>query len=91
MKRNGKAEPFSVSAKLILTTMRKSTKGDVVQSLTKDFVGYGHYRLNVVLSDGRNLSAVTGNTELISKIDSLVDSERGDSIKEAIEFVIANN
>lgn len=71
--------------------MQKSTKTDVVQSLTKDFVGYGHYRLNIVLDDGRNLSAVTGDTELISKIDSLIDSEREDATKEAVEFVIANN
>lgn len=71
--------------------MRKSTKTDVVQSFTKDFVGYGHYRLNVVSGDGRKLSAITGDTELVSKIDSLVDSEREDAIKDAIEYVKANN
>lgn len=71
--------------------MRKSTKTDVVQSFTKDFVGYGHYRLNIQLSDNRILSAVTGDTELISNLDSVVDSEREKAKGEAIDFVMANN
>lgn len=71
--------------------MQKSKEMDAAQLLTKDFVGYGHYRLNIVSGDGRKLSAVTGDTELVSKIDSLIDFEREDAIKEAIEFVIANN
>lgn len=71
--------------------MRKSIKADVVKSLTKDFVGYGHYRLNIQLSDERVLSAVTGDTELISSLDSLIKSEREKAREDAIGFVMACN
>lgn len=71
--------------------MRKATKTDVVKSLTKDFVGYGHYRLNVEVSDDRILSAATGDSELISNLDSLIDSEREKARGGAIDFVMACN
>ena len=59
--------------------------------LTKDFVSYGHYRLNVELGNGRVLSAITGDAELISDIDSEVDVVRERAIKNAIEFVASKN
>lgn len=71
--------------------MQKSKEIDAAQYLTKDFVGYGHYRLNIVSGDGRKLSAVTGDTELVANLDSLIDTEKNQAIKEAIKFVIANN
>lgn len=71
--------------------MRKSTKTDAAQFLTKDFVGYGHYRLNVALGDGRKLSAITGYTELVSNLDSVVDTIREQAREQAIEFVKANS
>ena len=70
--------------------MRKTKKEDVKQ-LTKDFVSYGHYRLNVVSGDGGVLSAVTGDTELISGLDSEIESEQEQARREAIEFVLSEN
>ncbi|WP_321479786.1 hypothetical protein [uncultured Bacteroides sp.] len=70
--------------------MRKTKKEDVKQ-LTKDFVGYGHYKLNVATEDGRVLSAVTGDTELISRLDSELGSEQEQARGEAIEFVLSEN
>lgn len=59
--------------------------------LTKDFIGYGHYQLNIELNDGRKMSAITGDVELISDIDSLIDSEREMAKKKDIEYVLANS
>ena len=70
--------------------MRRTKKEDVRQ-LTKDFVSYGHYRLNVVFEDGCVLSAVTGDTELISGLDSEIESEQEQARREAIEFVLSEN
>ncbi|WP_071146178.1 hypothetical protein [Bacteroides ihuae] len=70
--------------------MRKTKKEDVKQ-LTKDFVGYGHYKLNVAIEDGRVLSAVTGDTELMSRLDSELESEQEQARREAIEFVLLEN
>lgn len=70
--------------------MRRTKKEDVRQ-LTKDFVSYGHYRLNVVSGDGGVLSAVTGDTELISGLDSEIESEQEQARREAIEFVLSEN
>ncbi len=69
--------------------MRKNLKKDV-ESLTKDFVGYGHYQLNVTMKDGLQLSAVTGDTELISNLNSLLDDEREKAEEEAINYVLKN-
>ncbi len=67
--------------------MRKNLKKDV-KLLTKDFVGYGHYQLNVTMKDGLQLSAVTGDTELISNLNSLLDDEREKAREEAIDYVL---
>ncbi|WP_042372518.1 hypothetical protein [Bacteroides neonati] len=59
--------------------------------LTKDFLSYGHYRLNVELENGSILSVVTGDTELVSDLDSVVDTIRERAKERAIEFVMANH
>lgn len=59
--------------------------------LTKDFLGYGHYRLNIEQGNGDKLSAITGDTELISDIDSVIKSIREQARNKAVEFVIANH
>lgn len=59
--------------------------------LTKDFLSYGHYRLNVELENGSMLSVVTGDTELVSDLDSVVDTIRERAKERAIEFVMANH
>ena len=70
--------------------MRKTKREDVKQ-LTKDFVGYGHYKLNVGIEDGRVLSAVTGDTELMSRLDSELEAEQEQARREAVEFVLSEN
>lgn len=57
--------------------------------LTKDFVSYGHYRLTVE-KDGEIHSVVTGNTELITNLNSQFEEEKEQAEKEAIEFVLAS-
>lgn len=59
--------------------------------LTKEFLSYGHYRLNVELENGSMLSVVTGDTELVSDLDSVVDTIRERAKERAIEFVMANH
>lgn len=59
--------------------------------LTKDFLSYGHYRLNVEFENGSMLSVVTGDTELVSDLDSVVDTIRERAKERAIEFVMANH
>ncbi len=59
--------------------------------LTKDFLSYGHYKLNVELENGSMLSVVTGDTELVSDLDSVVDTIRERAKERSIEFVMANH
>ena len=54
--------------------------------LTKAFIGYGHYQLKVTYSDCVK-TAITGNMELIDRLNSDVEKEREEAITEAIAFV----
>lgn len=53
---------------------------------TKAFIGYGHYQLTVTYSDCVK-TAITGNMELIDRLNSDVEKEREEAITEAIAFV----
>ena len=55
--------------------------------LTKDFVGYGHYKLTVTYSDGIKAS-ITGNMDLIDQLNSEVKKEREEATAKAIKFVL---
>lgn len=55
-------------------------------TLTKAFVGYGHYRLTVAFPEGEK-SAISGDMDLIERLNSEVEKEREEAIKEAIAFV----
>lgn len=54
--------------------------------LTKAFIGYGHYQLTVIYSDCVK-TAITGNMELIDRLNSDVEKEREEATAEAIAFV----
>lgn len=54
--------------------------------LTKTFIGYGHYQLTVTYSDYVK-TAITGNMELIDRLNSDVEKEREEATAEAIAFV----
>ncbi len=57
--------------------------------LTKAFVGYGHYRLTVTLPEGEK-SAITGDMDLIERLNSEVEKEREEATKEAIAYVLSS-
>lgn len=54
--------------------------------LTKSFIGYGHYQLTVTYSDCVK-TALTGNMELIDRLNSDIEKEREEATAEAITFV----
>ena len=58
-------------------------------TLTKAFVGYGHYRLTVNFPEGEK-SAITGDMDLIERLNSEVQKEKEEAAKEAIAFVLAS-
>lgn len=62
-----------------------------IKSFSKNFVSYGHYKLNVVLEDGRSFSAVTGDTELIGNLNSVIDEEKIDAKRQAVRLVLEEN
>lgn len=57
--------------------------------LTKAFVGYGHYRLTVTLTEGEK-SAITGDMDLMERLNSEVEKEREEATKEAIAYVLSS-
>ena len=56
-------------------------------TLSKDFIGYGHYRLTVTDHDGSQKAIITGNMDLIQRLSSELDKEREKAIEEAITYV----
>ena len=54
--------------------------------LTKAFIGYGQYQLTVTYSDYVK-TAITGNMELIDRLNSDVEKEREEATAKAIAFV----
>lgn len=59
-------------------------------TLSKKFLGYGHYILSVKDEFGKVKSAVTGDTDLINRLSSELEEEREKAVNEAIEYALAN-
>lgn len=57
-------------------------------TLSKEFIGYGHYCLTVKAESGKEKSAVTGNIDLISRLSSELEVEREKATEEAINYVL---
>lgn len=57
-------------------------------TLSKKFLGYGHYILFVQDESGEVKSAVTGDTDLINRLSSELEKEREKATKEAINYVL---
>lgn len=57
-------------------------------TLSKKFLGYGHYILSVQDESGNVKSAVTGDTDLINRLSSELEEEREKATKEAINYVL---
>jgi len=79
-------------------TMNTTETKEVNVYLSKNFSGYGHYKLSFDL-DGQKLSATTNNMRMIDEMNSGTDSfdsgeekETNDSATiQAIEFVLDQN
>ena len=56
-------------------------------TLTKKFVGYGHYELTVTSTDGQRFTTLVGDMDLITRLNSEVDKEREKATAEAIALV----
>ncbi len=54
--------------------------------LTKAFIGNGHYQLTVTYPDCVK-TTITGNMELIDRLNSDIEKEREEATAEAIAFV----
>lgn len=59
-------------------------------TLSKKFLGYGHYILSVQDESGKIKSAVTGDTDLINRLSSELEDVKRKAIDEAIEYVLVN-
>lgn len=59
-------------------------------TLSKEFIGYGHYRLTVKDESGKEISAITGDTDLVGRLSSELEDEKRKAIDEVIEYVLVN-
>lgn len=57
-------------------------------TLFKKFIGYGHYKLIIADKKGNRMEAITGDTDLILRIDSEIEEEREKATEEAINYVL---
>lgn len=55
--------------------------------LVTHFVGYGHYKLSLIDKYGSEQTVITGNTDLLQRLNSKVDQERKEATDEAIALI----
>jgi hypothetical protein len=58
--------------------------------LSKKFIGYGHYELTISSSEGTK-TIVTGNMDLIERLNSEIDKEKEEATAEAIALVLESS
>ena len=58
--------------------------------LSKKFIGYGHYELTISSSEGTK-TIVTGNMDLIERLNSEIDKEKEEATAEAIALVLKSS
>ena len=56
----------------------------------KKFIGYGHYELTISSSEGTK-TIVTGNMDLIERLNSEIDKEKEEATAEAIALVLESS
>ena len=66
--------------------MPDAMKASKVKLIGRDFVSYGHYRLTVENATGETVDAVTGDTDLITRLSSEDQKEREEAESEAVDF-----
>lgn len=52
------------------------------------FVGYGHYKLSLMNKNGSEQTVITGNTDLIQRLNSEIEQERIGATDEAITLIL---
>ena len=52
------------------------------------FVGYGHYKLSLINKNGSEQTVITGNTDLIQRLNSEIEQERIGATDEAITLIL---
>ena len=56
--------------------------------LVMHFVGNGHYKLSLVNKNGSEQTVITGNTDLIQRLNSEIEQERIRATDEAITLIL---
>lgn len=56
--------------------------------LVMHFVGYGYYKLSLVNKNGSEQTVITGNTDLIQRLNSEIEQERIRATDEAITIIL---
>lgn len=69
---------------------RKLSPPPLSYILEKKFVGYGHYELTVS-NKSEKYAIVTGNIDLVQRLNSEDEKERGEATTEAIAFVLEHH
>lgn len=69
--------------------MPDAMKASKVKLIGRDFVSYGHYLLTVENATGETVDAVTGDTDLITRLSSEDQKEREEAESEAVDFVLS--
>ena len=63
---------------------------NIPYQLSKKFIGYGHYELTISSSEGTK-TIVTGNMDLIERLNSEIDKEKEEATAEAIALVLESS
>lgn len=67
-----------------------SKSSPTTYQLSKKFIGYGHYELTVSSSEGTK-TIITGNMDLIGRLNSETDKEKEEATAEAIALVLKSS
>mgnify|MGYP006994751628 CR=1 FL=1 len=73
-----------------LTQLHMSKLAPTAHQLSKKFIGYGHYELTISSSEGTK-TIVTGNMDLIERLNSEIDKEKEEATAEAIALVLESS
>lgn len=73
-----------------LTQLHMSKLAPTTHQLSKKFIGYGHYELTISSSEGTK-TIVTGNVDLIERLNSEIEKEKEEATAEAIALVFESS
>lgn len=82
----GKRNRFSFLLHILILMVKAAPLSNSIP-VDKKFIGYGHYELRITNKNGSVLTAVTGDIDLIERLNSESEEEREKATAEAIAFV----